>query len=99
LGGGVFPALALTAIEREDNGAMVSRGLALIAGQELRLEPDRRIPAAAMARIAVRLIHELVLHGPVDRETEFTGPGGEGLLVVPVRDRTQLRVLIRPASS
>lgn len=99
LGGGAFPALALTAIERVDDGAMISRGLALIAGQELRLEPDRPIPAAALARIAVRLIHDLVLHGPIAQEEQLTGPDGETLRLVPVRNRVELRVLVRPTSA
>ena len=69
LKGGAFPGLVLTALERQRNGAMISRGLTLLTGQELRFEPDKRLPAAAMARLAVRLIHELVQSGPLRQES------------------------------
>ncbi len=94
LEGGAFPGLVLTALEQEHNGAMVSRGLALLTGQELRFEPDKHLPTAAMARLAVRLIHELVQSGPLRQERDFTGPAGEHLLAVPVRDGSELRILV-----
>lgn len=94
LEGGAFPGLVLTALERERNGAMVSRGLGLLTGQEVRFEPDKRLTAAAMARLAVRLIHELVQTGRLTTERDFAGPAGEHLLVVPVRDGTQVRVIV-----
>jgi len=94
LDGGAFPGLVLTALEREGNGAMVSRGLALLTGQELRFEPDKRLPPAAMARLAVRLIHELVQSGPLRQDRDFTGPAGEHLLAVPVRDGNELRIIV-----
>lgn len=99
LAGGAFPALALTALERLENGAIVSRGLGLIVGQELRLEPDHRVSAADLARIAVRLIHDLVLHGAVRQDSEFFGPADEQLLAVPVRGGGELRVMLRTGSS
>ncbi|MEY4240149.1 MAG: hypothetical protein RL339_2750 [Pseudomonadota bacterium] len=94
LGGGAFPGLVLTSLEQEPNGAMVSRGLNLLTGQELRFEPDKRVPTARMARLALRLIHELVQSGPLQEQRDFMGPGGEHLLAVPVREGTQLRILI-----
>ena len=84
----------LLVCERERNGAMVSRGLHLLIGQEVRFEPDKRLPSAAMARLAVRLIHELVQSGPLMFERDFKGPEGEHLLAVPVRDGTQIRILL-----
>lgn len=99
LDGGAFPALVLTALEREGNGAMTSRGLHLLIGQELRFEPDKRLPAAAMARLGVRLIHELVQSGPLQQERDFTGPAGEQLLAVPVRNGSELRILVRDPGS
>lgn len=92
--GGAFPSLVLVALEREPNGAMISRGLDYLTGQELRFEPDKRIQTAAMARLAVRLIHELVQLGPLREERDFVGPAGEHLLAVPVRNGTQVRVLV-----
>lgn len=95
LGGGAFPALGLTTLRRESNGAMVSQGLELLIGQELRFEPDPDLPPAQIARIAVRMIHELVERGPLAEAGEFAGPEGEPLLAVPVRDGAQLRVMVR----
>jgi hypothetical protein len=95
LGGGAFPALGLTTLKRERNGAMVSQGLELLIGQELRFEPDAELAPAQVARIAVRMIHELVARGPLTEAEEFAGPEGEPLLAVPVREGTQLRVIVR----
>lgn len=94
LGGGAFPALGLTSLRRESNGAMVSLGLGLLIGQELRFEPDRNLSAGAVARISMRLIHELVSNGPVATPQEFAGPDGEVIIAVPVRDGQQLRVMV-----
>ena len=95
LDGGAFPALGLTSLRRESNGAMVSLGLGLLIGQELRFEPDRTLSAGAVARISVRLIHELISNGPLTVPKEFTGADGEQLLAVPVRGGEQLRVMVR----
>lgn len=95
LGGGAFPALGLTSLKRERNGAMVSQGLELLIGQELRFEPDSELSPAQVARIAVRMIHELVERGPLAEAGEFAGPEGEPLLAVPVREGSQLRVMVR----
>ncbi len=39
LGGGAFPALGLTSLVRGDDGSFTSEGLALLIGQEVRVEP------------------------------------------------------------
>lgn len=95
LDGGAFPALGLTTLKREANGAMVSQGLELLIGQELRFEPDRELASAQVARIAVRMIHELIARGPLAEAGEFVGPDGEPLLAVPVREGSQLRIMVR----
>jgi hypothetical protein len=95
LGGGAFPALGLTTLKRESNGAMVSQGLELLIGQELRFEPDPDLAPAQIARIAVRMIHQLIERGPLAEADEFAGPDGEPLLAVPVREGRQLRVMVR----
>lgn len=95
LEGGAFPALGLTSLRRESNGAMVSLGLGLLIGQELRFAPERNLSAGAVARILVRLIHELISNGPLAEPKEFTGADGEQLLAVPVRGGEQLRVMVR----
>lgn len=95
LNGGAFPALGLTMLRPTANGGLVSVGLSLFTGQELHFEPARGQTAAGLARIATRLIHELVLLDPIGQPQECTGPNGEELLVVPARDGQQLRVMIR----
>ena len=94
LGGGAFPALGLTSLKREANGAMVSRGLAFLIGQELRFEPDSALAPGDAARIALRIVHELVAGGALTESRELTGPGGERLLAVPVLEGAQLRVML-----
>lgn len=84
LAGGAFPALGLTTLRREEGGVMVSRGLALLTGQELRFEAAGDLAPARIARIMVRLINEFAEHGPLREATAFTGPEGERLRVVPV---------------
>ena len=95
LGGGAFPALGLTALQRENDGAMVSVGLDFLIGQELRFEPHRRLVPGAIARIAMRLIHSLIESGPQMERADYIGPDGERLLLEPIKDSRELRVLLR----
>lgn len=95
LAGGAFPALGLTSLQRERDGAMVSAGLDYLIGQELRFEPDRRLVPAAVARIAVRLIHSLIESGPLAAPADYVGPEGELLHVEPIRRGRQLKVTVR----
>lgn len=95
LGGGAFPALGLTSLQRQADGAMVSLGLDYLIGQDLRFEPDRRLVPAAVARIAVRLIHELVAGGALREAVDWTGPDGEALRVQPMAGGRQLRIALQ----
>lgn len=95
LQGGPFPALGLTSLHRESDGAMVSVGLAYLIGQELRFEPDRKLAPAAIARIAVRLIHSLLDSGPLRAASAVTGPEGEDLRLEPVSGGRLVRVTLR----
>jgi hypothetical protein len=95
LAGGPFPALGLTSLQRESDGAMQTVGLDLLTGQELVFAPDRVLGPADIARIAVRLIHALIEVDPLTGPHEFTGPDGEPIDVVPIRDGRQLRVSVR----
>ncbi len=79
LGGGAFPALGLTTLARLEDGSLLSRGLACISGQEIQLEPKHGASAAQAARLAVRLIDELVCAGPLIGEAAYSGPEGEVL--------------------
>ena len=83
LDGGAFPALGLTTLLREGGSGMTTVGLALLTGQELLLESMDVFSPGASARIAMRLVHELVLHGPLVAPGDFIGPAGETLRAVP----------------
>jgi len=95
LAGGPFPALGLTTLHRDAEGAMVSIGLGFLVGQDLRFDPGSGLHPAALARIAVRLIHALVENGALETAQEFTGPEGERLLAMPSRGGQQLRISLR----
>ena len=94
LADGPFPALGLTSLERESDGSIVSVGLALMTGQELRFLPDPKLVPADIARIAVRLIHALIECAPLTKQHTFVGPDRENLLVTPSLQGTQLDVTI-----
>jgi hypothetical protein len=95
LADGPFPALGLTSLERENDGSIVSVGLALMIGQELRFIADAKLVTADLARIAVRLIHALIESGPLTQSHTFLGPDREALVVTPNLRGTQLDVTIR----
>ena len=90
LGGGAFPALGLTALVPGEAG-MASEGLAFFTGQEIDVRASEPVQAS---RIAVRLIHTLVDHGPLTAATSLTGPDGESLVAEP-GDGSRVRVRIR----
>ncbi len=90
LAGGAFPTLGLTMLHRTADGAMESRGLAFMTGQELRFEPAAGISPQQAGQIALRLVHLLVEHGPVTTPLDLSGPAGETLLAQP--DGPVLRV-------
>jgi hypothetical protein len=96
LTGGAFPSLGLVSLERDSGGALATHGLDYLIGQELRFEPDRRMPLAAATRIAVRLIHQMAEGGAIHAATDLTGPLGEALLATPLHEGQQLRVIGRP---
>ncbi|MFC3174842.1 hypothetical protein ACFOD9_11335 [Novosphingobium bradum] len=78
LEGGAFPALGFTALARSPAGAMRSIGLGFFLGHELELAARPGESPADTARLAVRLIHDLVQNGsysPGDHE----GPTGDVL--------------------
>ena len=83
LAGGAFPALGLTALVRESDGALRSDGLSFFTGQELRVEPTCGTTPSDSGKIAVRLVHRLVGSEPVLSRQEISGPGGERLIAEP----------------
>jgi len=78
LNDGPFPALGFTALARSPQGAMRSVGLGLFLGHELELAPLPGESPADAARLAVRLIHDLVQNGSYTPGDQY-GPGGEVL--------------------
>jgi hypothetical protein len=92
IGGGAFPGLGLTALVPQDDGSMISEGLALFTGQELVLDkaiaPDR----AQAAKLAVRLLHWLVETGRIEQTQSLTGPSGETLMLEPDLQQGLVRV-------
>ena len=92
LSGGAFPALGLTALVREANGALRSDGLAFFTGQELRVEPTCGETPSDVGKIAIRLVHRLVDSEPVLSRQELTGPDGERLIAEPREGGRVVRV-------
>ena len=78
LDGGAFPALGFTALARSPSGAMRSVGLGFFLGHEIELAPRAGESPADAARLAVRLIHDLVQNGAYT-PGDHVGPGGEAL--------------------
>jgi hypothetical protein len=90
--GGVFPGLGLTALAVSPDGGMQSEGLALFAGQDLRIEPELMLDKAAGAKIGVRLIDYLVEAGPIDAPQHLVGPDGQPLRLEPSGNGRFVRV-------
>jgi hypothetical protein len=90
--GGVFPALGLTALSISADGGMQSEGLALFAGQELRIEPELLDDRAEAGKIAIRLIDLLVEEGRVDSRQRVTGPADQRLRLEPSANGRFVRV-------
>ncbi len=64
LKGGVFPALGLTALVRQPDGAMLTEGLSFFLGKEVRVDCLPGESPAETARFAARAIHDLVENRP-----------------------------------
>jgi hypothetical protein len=90
--GGVFPALGLAALVAMPDGGMRSEGMALFAGQELRIEPELAEDRAAGSRLGVRLLHWLFEHGRLSGPQALTGPNGEKLRLEPSPNGRFVRV-------
>ena len=92
LAGGAFPELGLTAVVPEGSG-IASEGLAFFTGQEIEV-CGTDLPHAG--RIAVRLIHTLIGHGPLTASAQLAGPDGEPMLAEPTGDGRRVWVKPRP---
>lgn len=85
LEGGPFPAMALTSLRRQADGAIESDGLKFMIGQEFLLEGGGAGSTEHLARVAVRLVDWLVAHGPVVGRNKV-GLAGTGAVVLEARD-------------
>lgn len=92
LRGGAFPALGLTSLKRAANGTLTSKGLGFLIGQDIELVSPAGTSPADAARLAVRIIHDLVQSGPLAATDRLTGPTGEVLDAVPDPARGILRI-------
>ena len=92
LEGGAFPGFGLTALLPSPDGGMQSEGLAFFTGQELRLEPELAADGAEGTRVALRLIHELIERGPIEKRERASGPAGEALRLDPSPNKRFVRV-------
>ncbi len=84
LNGGAFPALALTMLRRESDGAFASRGLDVLNGQELRLEPVADQTPEAAGGLAARVLDLLVTQGQIVEPVDLLLPDGRRLRGTPV---------------
>ena len=90
--GGVFPGLILTSLHAMPDGGLQSEGLDVLTGQELRLEPDLAVDRATGAKLAVRLLDFLVVHGRVESADRVVGPDGTPLRLEPSGNGQFVRV-------
>ena len=92
LAGGAFPALGLTALSDDPEGGLRTEGLAWFIGQELLIAADIAKDRVAAARLAIRLVNQLVLQGRVTASEAIVGPDGGRLALDPSRDGKTVRV-------
>ena len=92
LEGGAFPALGLVALQDSVDGGLQSVGLSHVTGQEVRIEPDLASDKLIATRLAVRLINQLVLTGPVERVEELVAPDGRVIRIEPSPNGPFVRV-------
>lgn len=92
LDGGAFPALGLTSIDDDPEGGMRTNGLAWFTGQEVRLAAELTRDRAAAARLAIRLVNQLVSQGRLTQSEVIIGPDGGRLALEPTKDGCLVRV-------
>jgi hypothetical protein len=92
IAGGAFPGLGLTALVPQPDGSIVSEGLTLFTGQELRLELAAGEDPSDGAKVALRLLHWLVENGKIESPQSLAGPSGETMILEPDLPRGIVRV-------
>jgi hypothetical protein len=68
-----FSAIGLTALIPDAQGGVNSEGLAFFIDQEIAVAPAEGVSAADNAKLAARLIHELVDGGALSTPTRLSG--------------------------
>ncbi|MDT0575457.1 hypothetical protein RM533_04590 [Croceicoccus sp. F390] len=94
LNGGAFPALGLISIRADADGAMHSRGLTALAGQEVAALPGSAPSRAERAKLIMRIADHIVRTGPLDRpgNIEVAGIGTVALTLSANRSKVFLDV-------
>lgn len=81
--GGPFPALGMTTFAETSDNGLRSVGLSFFTGQEIEIPQEIAEDPAARTRIAMRLVHQLALHGELTEPQTITGPDGRMLELMP----------------
>jgi hypothetical protein len=72
LAGGAFPVLAMVDFKSEPNRVIATTGLAILSGQELRIECGAMTESEMMRRV-VRVVHDIATNGPVLEDVIMDG--------------------------
>lgn len=92
LDGGPVPALGLVGFSASADGKLVSEGLNFLIGQELAIDRSLTGDRVAATRLAVRLVHELVMAGGLDGDSEKVTEDGERIRLHLLPDHLIIRV-------
>ncbi|MFN2100820.1 hypothetical protein ACEWMW_12060 [Altererythrobacter sp. MF3-039] len=90
--GGPFPALGLSAFRAADDGGLESVGLSFFTGQEVVMGKEMVHDLAASTRLAMRLVHQLVMNGKLQENQIVSGPDGSQLRLEPSEDGNKVTV-------
>lgn len=93
--GGTLPIPGLVRIRREASGARYSKGLVVLIGQEVRIEPMSELTAEAGAAVATDVVARLIDEGPIREESDIVLADGKELLAVPVRGGSMVSLMLR----
>jgi hypothetical protein len=92
LAGGPFPALGLTALETDEAGVVRSHGLDFFCNQEIEVLPRPGEASSDTAKLALRVIDNLVRRGRIERRTELESPSDRAIIAEPSADLSRVRV-------
>lgn len=90
--GGQFPAQCLIGLSFMTDQALQTEGLVFFTGQELRIEPDSVGDHSTATQLAIRLVQQLVQHGPVTEAEDVIAPDGSQMRLEPSGNGKFVRV-------